>query len=208
MFCVHMCYKYLLPSGKNSFISIICSQYVFVNTLFCPFPWSVVLHLYPMVVIQVLWLIARPAHSLFRGFSLQSVSFSHLNTLPAPLPFSQLLLSHLLVRVLMSNQVQLFFPFVVISVSCSYSSLSLWLLAVCCHFQQILCPTFYFFLTPTLWIITLCFSPSNYKWSRRTQKGQGPRAILYLQRTWWRAFSKALQSFLLLVASCPVVCYG
>lgn len=79
------------------------------------------------------------------GASPCSLCHSPTSTLPAPLPFSQLLLSYLLVRVLMSNQVQLFFPFVVISVSCSYSSLSLWLLAVCCHFQQILCPTFYFF---------------------------------------------------------------
>lgn len=49
-------------------------------------------------------------HSLFRGFSLQFVSSSH----PNPFPFSQLLVSHLLVTVLMHNQFHLFFPSVVI----------------------------------------------------------------------------------------------
>lgn len=61
---------------------------------------------------------------LFRSFSLQSASFSHPNPLPASLPFPQLLPSHLLITVSMSNQFQLFFLSVAISFLWSYSPLS------------------------------------------------------------------------------------
>lgn len=101
-FCVHMSYKYLLTSEKISLISIIYSQYIFVNTLFYPFPEV-------LGCIFILWWPSRSFDLLpiqpilcLKGFSLQPVSFSHLNILPEPL---QLFLSYLLVPVLVSNQV-------------------------------------------------------------------------------------------------------
>lgn len=117
---VSMCYKYLYTSGGNGLISVICNQYAFVSKLFCPFPLSFVSCLHTSVVIWVLWLTANPAHSLLKGFSLLlSASFSNPNPLLACLPFPQVLLSHSLVPVLMSNLLQLLLPSVVISLPCS-----------------------------------------------------------------------------------------
>lgn len=110
-FMSHCWHHVLCPYVLQILTNIRENQFHFHNlqsVYFCeqtllPISWSVALHLYPVVVIQVLWLIANPMHFLFKDFSLQSVSFSHLSILPAPLPFTQLLLSYLLVTVLMSN---------------------------------------------------------------------------------------------------------